>query len=305
MWPLFVVLLEPLFRLFTHLVQTLKHIHVEHRLAVAAIESFNESILHRFARFDELTHHAVLFGPFSQGQRDELRTVVCSKLEARAADSGYPFKLRHHPLGSQAKIHRDRQRFALEVINHIEGAKATAFPQRIAHEVCCPTFVHRLGGLQRRRVPCWHPSLALPSFVQFQAAIHPMHSLVIPAPALPSQPLEQLRKSFLRPPVRQLQKQLDEFPVATRSAPIAVHRSSQAHRLTGPTLGQFMLSSQLPHQFALDRRRYSFFAITSFSARVSSNNSADICFKRRFSSSSSRSRRMSAASIPPYFVFHL
>src|SRR5436190_20994993 len=58
-----------------------------------------------------------------------------------------------------------------------------------------------------------------------------------------------------------------------------------------------MLASQLPHQFALDRRRYSSFAITSFRARFSSNNSADICFNRRFSSSSSRNRRMSAASI--------
>src|SRR5258708_6215364 len=132
-----------------------------------------------------------------------------------------------------------------------------------------------------------------------------MHSLVVPTPALPPQPLEQLRKSFLRPPVRQLQKQFDEILVAVRSRLIAIDRSSQGHRRTGPTLGQFMLASQLPHQFALDRGRYSFFAITSFSARFSSNNSADFCFNRGFSFSSSRSRRMSAASIPPYFVFHL
>src|SRR5437899_2651880 len=98
MWPLFVVLLEPHFGLFTHLVQSLKHIHVEHRLAVAAIESFNETILHRLARFDELEHHSMLFGPFSQGQRNELRTIVCSKLEGIAAMSGYPFKLAHHSL---------------------------------------------------------------------------------------------------------------------------------------------------------------------------------------------------------------
>src|ERR1700681_376707 len=103
MWPLFVVLLEPDFGLFTHLVQTLKHEHVEHRLAVAAIESFNETILHRLARFDELEHHSVLFGPVSQSQGDELRTVVCSELEGIAADSGYSFKLAHHPLGRQAE----------------------------------------------------------------------------------------------------------------------------------------------------------------------------------------------------------
>ncbi len=92
-----------------------------------------------------------------------------------------------------------------------------------------------------------------------------MHPLVVPAPALPPQPLEQLRKSFLRPPVRQLQKQLDEILVAVRSASIAIHRSSQAHRRTSPTLGQLMLASQLHYQLALDRRPYSFFpASTAF-----------------------------------------
>src|SRR6266446_8127676 len=134
MWPLFVVLLQPHFGLFTHLVQSLKHEHVEHRLAVAAIESFNETILHRLARFDELKHHSVLFGPVSQSQGDKLRTVVCSELEGIAAMSGYPFKLAHHPLSGQTEVHRDRQRFAIEVIDDIEGTEATTVPQRIAHE---------------------------------------------------------------------------------------------------------------------------------------------------------------------------
>src|SRR6267378_6259063 len=124
MWPLFVVLLEPHFGLFTHLVQSLKHEHVEYRLAVAAIESFNETILHRFARFDELERNTMRFGPLRQSQCDELRSVVCSELEGIAADSGYPFKLAHHPLGRQAEVHCDRQRFAIEVIDDIEGAKA-------------------------------------------------------------------------------------------------------------------------------------------------------------------------------------
>src|SRR5881394_1332334 len=134
MWPLLVVLLEPHFGLFTHLVQSVKHVHVEHRLTIAAIESFNETILHRLARFDELEHHSMLFGPFSQGQRDEVRTVVCSELERVAADSGYPFKLAHHSLGRQAEVHRDSQRFAIEVVDDIESPEATTVPQRIAHE---------------------------------------------------------------------------------------------------------------------------------------------------------------------------
>src|SRR3977135_140418 len=166
MWPLFVVLLEPHFGLFTHLIQTLKHVHVEHRLAIAAIESFNETILHWFARFDELECHLVLLGPFSQRQGDELRTVVSSELEGIAADSGYPFKLAHHALGRQAEVDFDRQRFAIEVIDAIKSPEATAIPQRVAHEVCWPTFFHRLSPRQRRRITRRQSSLALPPFVQ-------------------------------------------------------------------------------------------------------------------------------------------
>src|SRR5713226_8435263 len=160
MWPLFVVLLEPHFGLFTHLMQSLKHKHVEHRLAVAAIESFNETILHRLARFDELECYAMMLGPFSQGQGDKLRTVVCSELEGIAANSGYPFKLAHHPLGSQAEVDFDRQRFAIEVIDHIKSPEATSVPQRVTHEVCRPAFVHRLAHCQRRRIARWQSSLA-------------------------------------------------------------------------------------------------------------------------------------------------
>ena len=39
-------------------------------------------------------------------------------------------------LGRQAEVHRDRQRFAIEVIDDIESPEATSIPQRIAHEVC-------------------------------------------------------------------------------------------------------------------------------------------------------------------------
>src|SRR6266852_4043325 len=131
----FVVLLEPLFCLLTHFVQSLKHVHVEHRLAVAAIESFDKAILHRLAWFDELQGHAMLFGPVSQSQSDELWTIVCSELERVAADSGYPFKLAHHPLGCQAEVDFDRQRFTIEVVDHIESSEATTIPQRITHEV--------------------------------------------------------------------------------------------------------------------------------------------------------------------------
>jgi hypothetical protein len=104
--------------------------------------------------------------------------------------------------------------------------------------------------------------------------------------------------------MRQLNKQLDDLSVAVRSWPVTMDRTSQTHRRASSSFCQTVLSLQT-NQLSLHRQLYSFFAITSFNARFSSYKSAYICFNRRFSSSSSRKRRMSVASIPPYFVFHL
>src|ERR1051325_3681848 len=59
MWSFFVVLLHPLFGLLSDFAQLLKHKHVEHRFAVAAIEPLDETILHRLAWFEELEQHAM------------------------------------------------------------------------------------------------------------------------------------------------------------------------------------------------------------------------------------------------------
>src|ERR1051326_3398049 len=117
-----------------------------------------------------------------------------------------------------------------------------------------------------------------------------MYAFVIPTPALAPQSPEQLWKSFFRSLMGQLQEQLNQLAVTVRSAAIAINRASQVHHSASAPFTESMLVAQRHYQFALHRRRYSFFAITSFRARFSSNKSAEICFSRRFSSSNSRRR---------------
>jgi len=62
-WSFFVVLLKPQFGLFADFIQSLKTQTYRVPLHVAAIESFNVTILHRPSWLDELEHHVVLFGP--------------------------------------------------------------------------------------------------------------------------------------------------------------------------------------------------------------------------------------------------
>jgi hypothetical protein len=119
--------------------------------------------------------------------------------------------------------------------------------------------------------------------------------------SLPSQSLEQLWKSFLRSLMGQLQKHLHQLTVTVRSAAIAINRSSQVHGRASSPFAKSMLPSQRHHQFALNRRRYSFLRshLSALDSPVTSQlRSASTA---GFSSSNSRKRFMSEACMPPYF----
>src|SRR5436190_2105964 len=102
----------------------------------------------------------------------------------------------------------------------------------------------------------------------------------------------------------QLQQQLDHFTIAIRLWPVTIDRTAQRHDAAGQALADFELLADADNQLPFDRRLYSFFVSTSFKIRCSKDSSAYMAFNRRFSSSSSRKRRMSAASIPPYLLLH-
>src|SRR5690606_26110839 len=72
-----------------------------------------------------------------------------------------------------------------------------------------------------------------------------------------------------------------------------------------PAQGPRVHLDQVPHGLALLLRPYSFFAIRSFIAALSSASSAYIRLSLAFSASRSLTRRSSEASRPPYFDFHL
>src|ERR1044071_5417209 len=63
------------FSLFTFR-QALKDKHIEHRFTVAAIESFDEAVLHRPAWLDELEPDVMLLSPIGQRHRDHFWPIV-------------------------------------------------------------------------------------------------------------------------------------------------------------------------------------------------------------------------------------
>src|SRR5689334_4099748 len=102
----------------------------------------------------------------------------------------------------------------------------------------------------------------------------------------------------------QLQQQLDHFSITIRLWLVSTDRTAQGQYTASQALAHSELLTEAGNQLPFDRRLYSFFVSTSFKIRCSKESSAYMAFKRRFSSSSSRNRRMSEASMPPYFDFH-
>ena len=110
-------------------------------------------------------------------------------------------------------------------------------------------------------------------FIQFEAATNAIDTFVVPAMAHATQAFEQLTESLFWPSPGQLQ-QLHHWPIGFWSRSVVIDRALQSYRGAS-----------------------AIFCDHIFQSSVFSDRSAYICFKRRFSSSSSRSRRMSAGSI--------
>src|ERR1051325_3682638 len=110
-------------------------------------------------------------------------------------------------------------------------------------------------------------------------------------------------------PIWFLSCQRDQFlpqrGVRIRLRLVSITTTIHLQQLAGPALAHMALLHRQRHILPLAYKLQPFFRITTLSASLSRLRSATICFSRRFSSSSSRSRRASLTSIPPYFDFHV
>src|SRR5690606_22352127 len=150
-------------------------------------------------------------------------------------------------------------------------------------------------------------ALRLATQVQVHRLVHAVDPLVVPLRPGPAQEFATLPEApagvvFAQPGQRADQLGIAHRPVQRRPVP---RRPRQPHALTGPAQGPCVHLDQVPHGFALLLRPYSFFAIRSFIAALSSAISAYMRLSLAFSTSSSLTRLRSDASMPPYLAFHL
>lgn len=121
MMDLVVVVGNPPLGLLAHLGGIAEDVHVEHAASKAAIDSFDETMVHEPARLDEVQRDAFAFRPSGQSWRDELRPVVQAQLGWVAVPGGDAFQRADDARGRQVEIDFDRQRLAAEAIDDVSG----------------------------------------------------------------------------------------------------------------------------------------------------------------------------------------
>lgn len=207
-----VVEIEPLGRQSSHLFQTFKDIHIEDRLPIGPVESFDESVLHRAAGADEFEFDLVPLGPIGHCDRGELRSVVEPQTLRQSSHLGDAVEHTDDTAASQVEIDLDREALPPMIVDHVERAEPASVAQRIRHEVSRPALVRILGNRERIGIPPRDPTLELAAFVELHLAIDTINALMVPpVPGLTKQIVELAEPQIRMIPCEFTQRIDDRF----------------------------------------------------------------------------------------------
>src|SRR5690606_15762295 len=267
------------------------------------VEAFDVGVLVGLAWLDVPDGHAVELGPLHEGLAQELRAVVGAQDLRQAVVALELLEDADQARGGDRGVDLDVQRLAVEVVDYVEGPEATATGQRIGHEVGRPDGVWQTRHVQRHAFALGQALLGLATQVELHGLVHPVDSLVVPVRPSTAQDLAALPEAARRTTLDLPGQCRDDLCVAhgPMQRRLIPGRTRQPDAITGPAQGPRVHLDQVPHGLALLLRPYSFFAIRSFIAALSSASSAYIRLSLAFSASRSLTRRSSEASRPPYF----
>ena len=120
-------------------------------MAHAAVEAFDEAVLHRLARRDEVPVDAVSFAPGQHGVRGELGAVVGDDHARLAAPLDERRQFARHPPSGDRRVRDRSQAFPGHVVDDVEDAEAPAVGELVVDEVQRPAGIR--PGLDQDRRP--------------------------------------------------------------------------------------------------------------------------------------------------------
>src|ERR1700737_3277125 len=136
-------------------------------------------------------------------------------------------------------------------------------------------------------------------------AVYPVHPLRAGFASAAFQQRAQTPVTVARLLLRHGDQLAAQLGVVVRPRLISVGGPIHGHELAGFPFRVRKFAHHERHILPWAYKLQPFFRITAFSASLSRLRSATMCFRRRFSSSSSFSRRPSLPSMPPYLLFQV
>jgi hypothetical protein len=129
--------------------QTEESMLIQALVAQSAVEAFDESVLHRFARLDILPSHPPR-NPAQDRDTSQFTVVVADNNLGDPAHADELFEFAHHANAAERSIDHCGQAFTAEVIDDAENTEAPPSIKSVRDEVERPPFIDRAGQRQRR-----------------------------------------------------------------------------------------------------------------------------------------------------------
>lgn len=152
-------------------------------VAHGPVEPFDLGILLWLARLDIFELYAPCPGPINNCRAQVFGPVIAPNGQGLSPPADDLLEGADHALGRQREVNLNAQRFAVEVVDHVEHADAAPIGKLVMHEVHRPYLV-QVGwhGQWFGRLPN-QPFARLDPQVQFELSIDPVRTLMVPAEA--------------------------------------------------------------------------------------------------------------------------
>src|SRR5690606_25831777 len=259
------------------------------------------------ARLDVFELYAPCSGPIDNCRAQVFGTVIAPNGQGLSSPANDLLERANHTLRRQREVDLDAQRLAVKVIDHVQHSDATSIGKLVMHEVHRPHLVdlgryrQRLGRLPNQPFARFDPQ------VQFELAVDPVHTLVVPPEAAD---ITQVQKAQPKAPVAVVVRQAkqpvcDLLVLGVDLGDVPIAGLANAERLASHPDRYAVIFHGTSGHLAAARWPHHFFSSASVTISALSFSSTYILRRRAFSASSSFIRAIIDTSMPPYFDRHL
>jgi len=204
MWSHFIILDSPSFDESPGFGQACKPVQVQALISELAVETLDESVVHRTAWSDEVKLDSSPVCPLIEGVAGEFSPVVRGNDLGLAIPDHRPVKRLGYRVCRESLVNLKTYAFSTHMVDGCEDSQTSPIGQLIAHEVDTPMLT-RLNRWQRSQASLSRSLLvALGPHQQAFLAVDPVDSLVIHKPAFSLEQHRQPPVAIPRPGVREL-----------------------------------------------------------------------------------------------------